>query len=295
MKNIYFTGIIPALVTPIDENQNIKREVVSELLDMQLEAGVHGFYVCGNTGEGPRLKNKTRMDMLETTLEQNRNRGKIIAHIGASNMVDAIELTRHATEAGADGIASLPPASFQYSQRELVDYYKTIADNTDLPVLLYAYEAGNVYNFPKLMEEIMTIPNVVGLKCTLSNYYHMWQIKGINNGDVNVINGPDETLLCGLSMGADGGIGSTYNIMPKWFCELYEGFLHEDMKRATAIQYRINRVIEILISYGVIASVKATLSLMGFDVGAPAPPAMSLSKEGKRELKDKLIELGLKL
>ena len=295
MKNIYFTGIIPALVTPIDENQNIKREVVSELLDMQLEAGVHGFYVCGNTGEGPRLKNKTRMDMLETTLEQNRNRGKIIAHIGAENMLDVIELTRHATKVGADGIASLPPTNFRYTQEELVNYYKIIADNTDLPLLLYAHETGNIYNFPELMEELIKIPNVIGLKCTLTDYYQMWQIKELNNSDVNLLNGPDQTLLCGLALGADGGIGSTYNIMPKWFCNLYKAFHNNDMESANKLQHKITKVITILKRYGVISAVKAVLTLMGYDVGAPALPSIPLTTIEQGELKVLLKKQGIKI
>jgi N-acetylneuraminate lyase len=294
MKNIHFAGIMPALVTPFDQNQKIKRQAVGELINMQLKGGVQGFYVCGNTGEGPSLRLSTRMEMLEAVVEFNLGRGKIIAHIGAPNILDAVELTKHATKAGVDGIASLPPTyNFKYSQDELVAYYRTIADNTHLPVMVYAHQSTGVSDYLDLMSRLMEIPSVSGLKCTLKDYYIMRRIKELNGGDINVINGPDETLLCGLTMGADGGIGSTYNIMPDWFCKLYQAYCIGDMSSAAEYQYKINQVITILIEFGVIRSVKATLSMMGFDVGEAAFPSRPLDAQERADLRQRLSEQGI--
>ena len=126
----------------------------------------------------------------------------------------------------------------------------------------------------------------------------MRQVKELNDGRINLINGPDETLLCGLVMGADGGIGSTYNIMPGWFVQLYKSFRQNDLQTAQENQYRINRVIRILLHYGengVNKSLKTALSLMGFDSGRAVFPARELSSDEQQSLKKDLITAGLAL
>jgi N-acetylneuraminate lyase len=95
----------------------------------------------------------------------------------------------------------------------------------------------------------------------------MRRIKELNNGDVNVINGPDETLLCGLMMGADGGIGATYNPMPKVFVNLYNSFISGDVEGARKAQFKANKVIQVLLKYGVIPGIKDMLEMIGFEVG----------------------------
>ena len=139
MDNIKFKGIMPALITPFDENGNIYTDTVAELVHYHLNAGVNGFYVCGATGEGPALSKKSRMEMTEAVIDANKKQGRVIVHVGSINAEETIALTRHATKAGADGISSVPPLYFyKYTQKEIMEYYKKIADNTDLPILLYA-------------------------------------------------------------------------------------------------------------------------------------------------------------
>ena len=296
MNNIVFKGIMPALITPYDREGNVKKDTVKKLVEAQLEAGVDGFYVCGGTGEGPVISIKTRKEMAETVIEANAGRGKVIVHVGSFNSNEAIELTKHATETGADGISSLPPTFyFNYTDDEIFDYYKTIAGNTNLPVLLYATAAIKSKNINELLMRMMEIENVVGIKDTRRNYFQMWQAKQINDGDINVINGPDEMLICGLSMGADGGIGSTYNVIPEKFVALYKSFVEGDIKAAQAMQTKINKIVEVLIKHGingVINSVKCTLSISGYDTGNAAYPARIYTKEQKAELKADMEKAG---
>jgi len=297
MSNIRFTGIMPALVTPFDAKGNIKHETVHKLIDWQLSKGVKGFYICGSTGEGPALRPETRIDMAECTMEAVAGRGVVIDHIGAPNMLDAIRLTRHATELGVDAISSLAPTySFPYTEDELVDYYRAISDNTDKPVIVYATAAMGVSNFSGLMERLIEIPNVIGVKFTIRDYFEMRKTKEVNGGDINLINGPDETLICGLSMGADGGIGTTYNIMPEWYVKLYDAFVSGDIKTAQEYQYRCNRVTDVLIkssANGAIKATKAALDMMGFDVGPVAAPGRAFDKDQLAKLQAELEKLGI--
>ena len=277
MNNILFKGIMPALITPFNDNQEINMEAVFKLIDWQLACGVNGFYTCGRTGEGPALRVSTRKSMVEAAVEATKGRGVIINHIGASNILDVIELTKHSQKVGVNAISSLVPNyTANYTEDELVEYYKIIADNTDLPILVYATPTLNASDLSKLMLRLMQIPNVIGLKFTRNNYFELQQIKSLNDGNINVINGPDETLLCGLAIGADGGIGATYNLMPDWFVKLYTAFSAGDLAGAKEYQYKINQVIKILIKYsknGSLKAVKSALEMKGFQAGYAACPA----------------------
>jgi N-acetylneuraminate lyase len=293
MENIVFKGIMPAIITPYDDQGNIKTKTVEDIVNWHIDAGVTGFYVCGGTGEGPVLTKEMRMEMAEAVVEANNSRGKVLVHVGAFNSKEAIELTRHATKIGADGISSLPPNFYyDYCDDEIYDYYKTLAQNTDLPVLMYATTTIKSKDINSLLKKMMEIDNIVGLKDTRRNYHQMWQAKQINGGDINVVNGPDEMLICGLSMGADGGIGSTYNIMPEKFVALYDCFIKKDITGAQKMQTEINKIVDVLIKYSVINAVKCALTLKGFDSGNAAYPSRIYTKEQISALKSDLEKAG---
>lgn len=133
-----------------------------------------------------------------------------------------------------------------------------------------------------MVEELLKVENIVGAKDTRGNYYKMWELKQLNGGDVNVINGPDESLLCGLMTGADGGIGATYNLMPELFVELFTAFQEGDLKHAGETQRRLNRIISVLIRWAdgnIIRAIKESLRLSGYDVGCAVYPALEYSRE----------------
>lgn len=297
MSNIRFKGVMPALITPFDKDGHVKRDTVRALMDWHLAAGMKGFYICGSTGEGPALPAFTRMEMAEVAVENAKGRGVVIDHVGAPNIWDAIALTEHATKTGVDAISSLAPTySFKYTEDELFEYYKTIAGHTDKPVLVYATAAMGIANFPRLMAKLIEIPNVIGVKFTIRDYFELRKTKEVNGGDINLINGPDETLLCGLVMGADGGIGTTYNLMPEWYVALYEAFVAGDIKAAQSYQYKVNHVTDALIRHskiGAIRATKAALELKGFDAGNAVYPSHVFTAAEKDALKQELEQLGI--
>lgn len=292
-----FTGIMPALITPFDENYKIRQAAVRELMDFHYERGVKGFYVCGNTGEGPVLPAKTRMEMTEVVLEHNKGRGKVICHVGAPCDKDVKELVKHAEQSGVDALSSLPPNFFyQYTDEETYAYFKSIADGASLPVLVYATVMMQTTDLRGLMRRLMKIPNVIGLKYTIPNYYEMSLLRKEFGDEINIINGPDETILAGLSMGMDGGIGSTYNVMPGLFVKLYEHFQKNEIAQARECQLKINGIIDVLKKHsenGAIKAIKEALKLMGFDMGSSAFPGKTYSKAETDELKKELIAAGL--
>ena len=299
MEKIRFRGIMPALYTPLDENENLITPTVARLMDYQYSRGVNGFYVGGATGEGPVIPAKTRIALCEAAMDANRGRGDIILHVGGPNFSDVKTLIAHANTAGVNGLSAMAPnAYFAHTDRELIEYYKRIASLTDKPVLIYVTPLMLGNNLRAVFEELISVENIIGLKFTQPNYYLLSLLKMINGGNINIINGPDETLLCGLSMGAEGGIGSTYNIMPERYAALYKAFTEGRMDDARAIQYSVNRVIRVLLEYrgeGALLNGKMALRLMGFDVGECAFPMANYGKEEMDGLAAALREAGLEI
>ncbi len=286
-NNILFKGIMPALVTPVDDSGKIKKDVLKKLVDWQLSFGVSGFYICGSTGEGLLLRPEQRMEMLEATLEAVGGRVPVIDHIGAMNLDDTIALARHAEKAGAAAISSIPPIYFAYSDDDVYNYYKAITDAAALPMVMYCYPGARPMPV-SLIERLMQIESVIGLKWTNPDYYSLERVKQINGGNINVINGPDEMLVCGLAIGADAGIGTTYNVMPGLFVKLYGSFKSGDVDTARKLQDGINNVIAELLKTNAIAATKVVLESMGFDVGECVKPIRHLTSDEKETLIEKV-------
>ncbi len=292
MNNKLFRGIMPAMITPIEEDGSLKESSARRIMERSLEQGVQGFYINGNTGEGLLLSESTRMNMAEISLDVCHRRGVVINHIGAVDAQSAIRLARHAGQIGCDAISSMVPNYVQeYSDDQILDYYKRIADASSLPVLVYC--TGFLKSDPvDFMQKAINIDGIIGLKYTMFNYYNMQRISELNAGNINVINGPDEMLICGLLMGADGGIGSTYNIMPDWFAELYNTYQAGDIVKAREIQIRINKVITVLLKHSCIPAIKETLNLMGYDSGNAAYPGKRFTVDQRKELLSDLKTAG---
>jgi N-acetylneuraminate lyase len=267
MSNVKFKGIMPAIVSPLNEDGSVKEKSLRKLIDWQLKAGCKGFYVCGATGEGTVMKPDSRKAMSEIAVDEARGRGCVISHIGAIDLRTAQDLARHASDVGVDAISSVPPFFYGYGEREIYQYYQALSDSSDVPMLMYASPLSGTVIKAEMVEKIMGIRNMIGLKWTSYDYYEMRKIKELNGGDINVINGPDETLLCGLVMGADGGIGATYNPMPKVFVKIYESFMSGNIVAAQEAQFKANKVIKILLRHGVLNGVKDMLEMIGIDMG----------------------------
>lgn len=286
---------MPALITPLHSDATVNAKAVEPMIKWMLSQGVDGFYVLGGTGEGGVLAERERMVMAEAAAQALKDSGKkLIVHVGAADVQSAKRLARHAGEIGADAISSVYPNFFcRYSVEEALTYYKSLVDESGLPMLGYCQSMMQGADVLSFVEQLMRIPGVIGVKYTFPDYYRMQRIKQLNGGNINVINGPDETLLCGLSMGADGGIGTTYNLMPALFVKLYQYFLANDLRSAQEVQFQINEVIQVLLQTNLLPAVRVALEEMGFDVGWSAEPARRFTPSERQELVAALRQAGL--
>ena len=290
MNNILFEGVYSATFSIYDENMNVKKKSVEELIDFNLRKGIKGFYVGGNTGECTVLPNKTRKQMLEAVKNCAKD-AQIIAHVGSGHLEDVVDLIKHANEVGVDAIASLPPSlTAYYRPEEIVDYYKHIASLTDKPVLAYVTPVLNC-DVVWYANEIMKIKNVIGIKMSIADYYRFERLKCVNDGNINILNGPDESMLSGLVMGADGAIGTTYNFMPETACNVYNNFKQDNIETALENQKKLNDCIDILF-HSNIGKWKSMLNIIGIDAGHMIAPGRAAEESVLEEVKSALKAAG---
>lgn len=285
MDRIVFEGIIPALVTPVNEDGSIRAQTTRNLVKGLSGTGITGFYILGGTGEGVALDRDVRMEFAETVMDCLPEGLQVVDHIAAADLPTVKLLARHARRAGVHGIASVPPFFYKYNEAGIIDYYRAMSDASEgLPMLVYASPLVGEPLPLSTVEKLLDIPGFVGMKYTNSDYYRLSRYKKLAGGDINIINGPDETCALGLLMGADGAIGSTYNNMPRTFVGIYNAVRSGDIARAMELQRKANEIIEILLRFNVVAAVKAALELEGYDIGGTVRPLPEISSEGKREL-----------
>lgn len=285
-----FSGILPAVVTPFHGDGSFDEAAFERLCARLYAAGVDGLYVCGQTGEGLQQSLEQRMKVAEAAVRHSPPGAQVIVHCGAAATADAIRLARHAARAGAGAVSSLPPAG-GYSFPEILGYYRDLAAACELPLLVYYFPSlAPALRTPQQILEICALPNVIGLKFTDSDFYLLSILK---RHGLTVFNGSDEMLAAGLIMGADGGIGSTYNCIPDVYAGMWRAARAGEWERVRETQARVNEFVEVLLRYPVNSAVKETLRLMGLDCGECLPPRRPLTPVEKTELRGALASLAL--
>jgi N-acetylneuraminate lyase len=277
-------GILPALVTPLKDDNSVSVSALEKLLERVYSAGVAGVYLCGSTGEGLLLSDEERQLVAEIAVANSPQEKQIVVHIGARSLESTLHLTRHACRLGVAGVSSLPMPGM--SSEQLTDFYRTIAANATVPVVAYYFPALTGYELPfGELEKIAGIPGVQGIKYT---DYNLYTLSLLAAGGTTIFNGRDEVLAAGLLMGAAGGIGSIYNIVPHKFVELFSLAKSSRWEEARKLQYRINELITLLLSYPLLPAIKQTLGWAGIECGATRSEPQHLTPEQQKQLRAQL-------
>ena len=290
-----FKGVMPALVTPLKEDETINVPVLKQLIEHLLAQGADGFYVGGATGEGIALRREVREQLAEETVKAVNGRKPVIMHVASADFSEAIALAKQAEAVGAQGISAIPPLFFSYDTDDVYQYYKALADSTSLPLMVYYNPAAGFAINAQIGAKLFEIDNVTAIKWTSSDYFGMMRLKDLTHGEMNIINGPDEMLLMGLSAGADGGIGTTYNFQMETIRKVYDSFISGDIESARKAQMQADAVISLLFKYKTIPVTKAILELQGFHVGNAAFPMKRYTPEQKLQIAADFRGAGVKL
>jgi len=283
-------GILPAAITPFDEQGRFVPAVLEQLLDRLYAAGVHGAYLCGSTGEGMLQSRAQRQAIVETAMACTPRGRHVIVHVGAASLDEATALSSHAATAGAHAISSLPPTSAQFSFPDLLRYYEALARTSDLPLLVYYFpEISPGIATAEQLETLCALPNVIGVKFTDFDLYRM---ANLTRRVRSVFNGRDEVLAAGLLMGATGGIGTFYNVLPELFVKIYAAAAAGRWDEARTAQQRVNALIRVALQFPTFPAVKQILVWSGLECGACLPPRAPLDPLQRERLRDDLIAEG---
>jgi N-acetylneuraminate lyase len=287
-------GIYPAIVTPLDKEGVFDPAAMRKIVQYQLQAGVHGFYVCGGTGEGMLLTVEERQAALEIVLDEVRGRAGVIAHIGAFQTADTLALARHACDVGVDAIAAIPPAYFYMPDTlGIVRYYTALSEASSVPVLAYniPHRTG-VKMTVDLFDQLLELPNIVGMKESSGDVYYL-SLFFVGGKEPVIFQGEDTVLLPGLLMGACGGIGGSYNMWPHLFVKLWDAFRSKDIDSAAHIQLRINELINAFDGKGnIFSGIKQVLAWMGLECGTGRTPNRPLTDGETAALRRSLEDVG---
>lgn len=280
-----FKGLFSALLTPFNEDGSINFDSLEKLVEFNLQNGIDGFYVGGSTGEGLLLSPEERMQVFECVKKANKGRATLIAHVGTICTLDAIKMAKKAEELKYDAISAVAPYYYGFTLDAVLGYYNDIVNSTSLPMIIYNFPNSGGFSLTKeIANKLFENEKFIGIKHTSGDMFTLNQFKTLDR-EIVVYNGFDETLLAGLSMGADGAIGSTYNFMGKKFKKIMNCFNSGEIETAKALQNEANEIICEMIKYGVFQSEKAILTEMGIDMGQCRPPFLPISDECRASMK----------
>ena len=293
-----YKGIIPAFYACYDKNGEVSVEGIKQLVEFLIEKGVNGLYVGGSSGECIYLTVEERKKTLEAVMEANKGRITIIAHVACNNTRESCELARHAESLGVDAIATIPPIYFKLPESAIAKYWNDIsaaAPDTDYIIYNIPQLAGVALTIP-LFNEMLKNPKVIGVKNSSMPIQDIQMFRRqakLNEREIVIFNGPDEQFVGGRLIGADGGIGGTYAVMPELFVKLNSLLEAGDFANAGKLQDDINEVIYTMCSAkgNMYAVAKAALrKRAGLSLGGVREPLLNLA-DGDEAVVDKTASL----
>ncbi|MBQ9648158.1 MAG: dihydrodipicolinate synthase family protein [Oscillospiraceae bacterium] len=299
-----YQGVIPAFYACYGEKGEVSGKAVDALTEYFVKKGVKGIYVGGSSGECIYQSVAERKAVLEHVMDAARGKLTVIAHVACNNTRDSQELARHAEKLGVDAIASIPPIYFHLPEYAVAGYWNDIsaaAPNTDFIIYNIPQLAGVALTMP-LLREMLKNPRVVGVKNSSMPVQdiQMFKDEGTKGGrDFVVFNGPDEQLISGLVMGADGGIGGTYGAMPELILKLWTLTKGGKLDEARQLQYDVDNIIYALCApkCNMYASIKEVLRRReGLDIGGVRAPLANYAAEDGEKIAQavKLIDEAMK-
>lgn len=281
-------GIYTALLTPFKNDGKINEKELIRLIEHNINLGVDGFYVCGSTAEALMLSAEERKYIMDIVKENAQDK-KLIAHVGSINEKEAHKLAIYANDLSYDLISSVAPFYYKFSFDEIRDYYTRLTESSGMKMLVYHIPAfSGVGMGPEEISTFLNDDRFAGVKYTSGDFFTMERCKALYPNKL-IFNGYDEMLLSGLAMGADGGIGSTYNFMADKFVLIRKLFLEGNVEEARKIQNEANRIIAILCKIGVMQAEKEIMNQLGLDFGNCLQPFAKISEEDKKLIAKEII------
>lgn len=293
MKNIDISGVIVPLLTPMNADETINEKELRNQINHQINSGIHGVFPLGTNGEAYILNFDEKVEVLKIVVDEVNGRVPVYAGTGCVSTKETISLSLKAKEIGVDILSIVTPYFASASQEELYNHFKEVAENVDLPIVLYNIPArsGNSIS-PSTVEKLSKIQNIVGVKDSSGNFDNMLQYieKTRSRKDFSVLSGNDSLILWCLLAGGKGGIAGCANVFPRTMSSIYNTFLEGNLEEARRLQDSIRSFRDCFKFGNPNTIVKTAVSLLGFPVGRCRKPFSEVSEDGIEAIKKVLIE-----
>lgn len=295
MKKVDFIcGIIPAVITPMTEDEELDEKGMERLIAHLIEAGVDGIFTVGTAGEFWALSAEEKQRIYQCTVSCAKGKVPVYLGTGANTTREAVRLAELAQQAGADCLSVLTPTFIAPSDEELFRHYRSIARAVDLPVLLYTNPDRTGVNISadlavRLAEEV---ENIAGIKDSSGDLGLTAEYLRRTPDDFHVLMGRDTLIYAGLAQGAAGAIAASANIAPELSVGIFENFVWGDMNKSLDFQQRL-APLRLAFKLGTFpAMLKAGAELLGLPAGPPRAPVSRLSAAQRQQLRDLLVQMG---
>ena len=294
MSKHIFTGSGVALITPMHSDGSVNYEELGRLLEFQIENGTDAIIACGTTGEAATLTVKEHCEVLSFVCEKVGGRIPVIAGTGSNDTNTAIELSKSAESSGADALLSVTPYYNKTSQNGLIRHFTTIADNIDLPMILYNVPSRTGCNIkPKTYAELCKHENIVATKEANGDISSVSQTRSLCGDRLDIYSGNDDQTVPFMSLGALGVISVFANFCPKEMHEICELCLNNNFAEASKMNFHYVELMDIMFSDVNPIPVKTAMNLIGFNAGDCRLPLVPMSYSGYHDLKDCLAKYNL--
>ena len=288
-----FKGVFVAIVTPF-KNGKIDEEALRGLIDFQIAGGVDGIVPCGTTGESATLNHEEHDQVIRIAVDACKGKASVLAGTGSNSTQEAIQLSRNAKNAGADGLLQITPYYNKPNQEGLYHHFSSIADAVDLPIVLYNVPSRTSVNMvPETVVRLAKIKNIVGTKEASGSLQAISKIIDNCGKDFTVLSGDDPLLWPILAIGGKGVISVTANILPAKVAALCKAAAIGDIAEARSLHYELMDINDSLFIDTNPIPVKAALHLMGKIENELRGPLIKLSKDTLERLKKAMVCHGL--
>lgn len=289
-------GIYVPVITPFNEDESIDFPAYKKVIDHVIEGGVDGLLVGGTTGEYHVMSVEERKSLIKASCEYAAGRVPILAGVGCFTAKDTIELANYAGECGAEYGLALPPYYHQTSAKGIVEYFKEIAANSKIGIMIYNYPgATNVEMPPEMIYELSLEDNIIGVKES-ADFGHLCRVAALT-GDVDnfsVFTGEEHYILPTFAVGGQGAFGILINLLPKEIVEMYRLVMKGDITAARELNKKMTAIYDLMEIEGnpYPGPVKAGLDMIGIKGGKVRKPLTQPTEELKALMKAELIKLG---
>lgn len=290
-----FKGAGVAIVTPFTQDDKVNFEELGKMIDFQIAGGTDAIIICGTTGESSTLTHEEHDECIKFAVEHTAGRVPVIAGTGSNSTAEAIRLSTHAQNNGADALLLVTPYYNKATQKGLIQHYTAIANSVDLPIILYNVPSRTGVNI--LPQTAVTlaknVKNIVAIKEASGNISQVAELAAIADGCIDIYSGNDDQVVPLLSLGGVGVISVLSNVMPKLTHDMVMSYLNGDVKLSRQLQLSVMNLNKALFCEVNPIPVKEALNMMGWNAGAVRSPLCEMELQHKELLRKELAAMKL--